>query len=153
MWGDPLVTRYINGGKPSSRSDSWNRFLRIPGHWQLMGFGYWIAVETESQKYVGEIGAADFKRDVTPSLENTAELGWVLAPHAHGKGFATEAIRAVIAWAEKNIKREKFSCLIDPQNEGSLRVARKVGFGEPVAGQFLGGTTFVLFRPFSRQRV
>ena len=41
QWADPAVVKYI-GGTPSSREASWSRLLRYPGHWQMLGFGYWI---------------------------------------------------------------------------------------------------------------
>jgi RimJ/RimL family protein N-acetyltransferase len=35
-----------------------------------------------------------------PSLGSAPEAGWVMAPRAHGKGYATEAVRAALAWAD-----------------------------------------------------
>ena len=37
MWADERVTRFI-GGKPSTREDSWRRFMSFPGHWALLGY-------------------------------------------------------------------------------------------------------------------
>jgi RimJ/RimL family protein N-acetyltransferase len=48
-----------------------------------MGFGYWVAEEKETGKFVGEIGFADYKRNLEPSLKGVPEIGWVLAGHAH----------------------------------------------------------------------
>ena len=92
MWADPLVTRYI-GGKPLTEEECWSRLLRYVGHWAWLGFGYWVAEERATGELVGEIGFADHKRDLEPSLKGVPEIGWVLASHAHGRGYATEAIR------------------------------------------------------------
>ena len=132
MWADPGVTRFI-GGKPASREDVWNRLLRYRGLWALLGYGYWAVSERESGRYVGDVGFADFHRDITPSLNGAPEVGWALATWAHGKGCATEAVEAVLAWGDSHLERRhdepmRYVCLISAQNAGSLRVAEKCGF-------------------------
>lgn len=102
LWADPKMVRFI-GGVPSTREASWSRLLRYVGHWSLMGFGYWVILEKESGVFVGEIGFADFQREMRPSMDNKAEMGWVLSPDFHGKGYASEAAEAALAWADANI--------------------------------------------------
>ena len=67
LWSDPAVVRYI-GGVPAKPADVWARLLRYAGLWALMGFGYWAVRETATGRYVGEVGLAEFHRDLTPSL-------------------------------------------------------------------------------------
>ena len=74
--------------------------LSYLGHWSLMSFGYWALEEKETGRFIGELGFADFKRDIEPSLKGIPELGWALASPAHGKGYATEALRVVGAWGD-----------------------------------------------------
>ena len=40
IWRNPCVVRHI-GGKPKSRGEAWDSFLRNAGHWQMAGFGQW----------------------------------------------------------------------------------------------------------------
>lgn len=127
MWGDPEVTRYI-GGKPSRREETWGRLLRYVGHWSLLGFGYWVARERSSGRFVGEIGLADFERDITPPFGGAPEAGWAIATWASGKGYATEGLRAVLAWADERFPRTV--CMIDEGNVASVRVAAKCGYHE-----------------------
>jgi RimJ/RimL family protein N-acetyltransferase len=129
MWGDPGVTRYI-GGRTFSREEVWTRLLRHVGHWCLMGFGYWVVEETASRRFVGEVGFAELKRDLKPSLEGSAEIGWVLAPWCHGQGYATEAARAALSWIASNLPSARTTCIISPGNLPSLRVAEKCGYRE-----------------------
>ena len=63
MWADPEVTRYI-GGKPLTEEESWARLLRYVGHWSLLGFGYWLVEEKMTGNFIGEVGFADYKRDL-----------------------------------------------------------------------------------------
>jgi len=65
MWADPEVTRYI-GGKPYTEEQSWARLLRYAGHWSLLGFGYWVVEEKTVGNFIGEVGFADYKRDLQP---------------------------------------------------------------------------------------
>jgi RimJ/RimL family protein N-acetyltransferase len=127
MWSDPNVTRFI-GGKPSTEQQTWLRLLAYIGHWSLLGFGYWVVEERDSHTFVGEIGFADFKRDITRSMKDSPELGFALASSYHGKGYATEAVRAAVSWGDVHLPCEKTVCLISSQNLASLRVAEKCGY-------------------------
>jgi len=104
--------------------------LRYIGHWSVMGFGFWAIRERASGRFVGEVGFADFKRDLQPSIEGVPEAGWVLARWAHGKGFATEAVRAILEWGATHFESPRTICLINPGNLASIHVAKKCGFRE-----------------------
>jgi RimJ/RimL family protein N-acetyltransferase len=129
MWADPVVTRHI-GGKPFSREETWSKMLRYAGHWALMGFGYWVAEDKATRAFLGEVGFAEFRRDVRPAIEGMPEIGWALVSSAHGKGMATEAVRAACAWADKNFGSTSTVCMIDPENIASAWVAKKCGYQE-----------------------
>ncbi len=127
MWGDPDVVRHI-GGRTSTREDCWGRIQRYVGHWALLGFGFWAVIERASGRYVGEVGFADFQRACEPPLDKLAEGGWVLATWAHGRGFATEALRGALAWDGGRLARQRTQCVIDPGNDASARVAARCGY-------------------------
>jgi RimJ/RimL family protein N-acetyltransferase len=129
LWTDPESTQFI-GGKPLTREEVWVRVLRYVGHWSLLGFGYWIVTEKETGRFVGEVGFGNFKRDIEPSLDGMPEIGWVLAPDSRGKGYATEAARAAIAWGDAHFGSPRTACIIAPENEPSIRVAEKCGYRE-----------------------
>jgi RimJ/RimL family protein N-acetyltransferase len=126
IWGDPIVTRYISG-RPFTREECWARLLRHIGHWAVLGFGYWAIEEKSSKRLIGELGFAQFKRDIEPIIE-FPELGWVLAPPAHGKGYATEAVKAALAWGDRHFADGTTACIIDPANRASLGVAAKCSY-------------------------
>ena len=129
VWSDPEVVRYI-GGRPFTEEESWTRFLRNIALWPMLGYGYWAATEKSTGRYVGDIGFADFKREIEPSLKGVPEIGWVLASWSHGKGYATEAARAAIGWLESTLGAQRTVCIIDEGNRASVRVAEKLGFKE-----------------------
>jgi len=145
MWSEPEVFRYISG-KPSTEQQSWARLLNYLGHWSLMGFGYWAVQEKATGRFIGEAGFADFKREMSPSIKGIPELGWALATHAHGKGYATEAVRAAIQWGDANLKSPRTVCIIGPENLASIRVAEKCGFTEIQRTTYAGQPTILYSR-------
>jgi RimJ/RimL family protein N-acetyltransferase len=137
MWADPLVVRYITG-KPATREEAWSRLLRYAGHWALLRFGFWAVEDRATGKFLGEVGFAEFQREIEPPLAGVPEIGWVLAPHAHGKGYATEAVRAAVAWGELRFAGARTACLIHPENLLSIRVAEKCGYREKLRTTYKG---------------
>ena len=129
MWADPDVTRFI-GGKPLSRELSWARLLRKAGYWPMLGFGFWAIEERASGNLIGELGFLELRRELTPSIEGTPEVGWGLIPEAQGKGLASEALQAVLAWGDAHFSGADFVCIISPDNTRSIAVAERFGFRE-----------------------
>lgn len=146
MWCDPTVVRYISDGRPSTREESWDRVLRYPGLWRFLGFGYWVVEDKSTGAFIGEVGFADYRRQMDPSLEGRPEIGWVLKTSAHGQGFATEATCRIIAWADTFLEARRTVCIFDPQHAASMRVARKIGYVEIHTTSYKGKTVLVMER-------
>jgi RimJ/RimL family protein N-acetyltransferase len=145
LWADERVVRSITG-RPSSREEAWARLLRYAGLWTVLGFGYWLVEDRESGAFVGEVGLADFKRDLEPPLGDVLEAGWVIRPGAQGRGFATEAVLAALAWAARHLAGRRVVCMIAADNAASFRVAEKCGFVEVARTGYRGDPTVLLAR-------
>lgn len=141
---DEAVVRYISG-VPMSAEQTWVRVLRWVGMWHYLGYGFLAVEEKETGRFIGEAGFQEMHRDMQPSIVGTLEAGWILAADVHGRGYATEAMKALIAWAETHFPGKPMSCIIDPRNEPSLRVAAKLGFRE-LARTHYNGEVIVLSR-------
>jgi RimJ/RimL family protein N-acetyltransferase len=144
MWADPEVTRYI-GGKPHSEEESWARLLRYAGHWSFLGFGYWVVEEKSTGHFIGEVGFADYKRDL-PALKGLPEIGWAFTTQARGKGYATEAVRAAIAWGDAHFPSPRTACIIHPKNLASIRIAEKCGYCESLRTTYKSHPTIMFVR-------
>jgi RimJ/RimL family protein N-acetyltransferase len=151
LWADANVVRYI-GGQKLSREDTWRRALASCGQWPYTGWGYWIAELKSSGELVGQLGFADFKRDMEPSIEGEPELGYVFAPSVHGKGIAREGCAAVLDWADANIGAESYPAIISPENEASIKLAERLGFTREPDANYRGETIALFRRPGSRTR-
>ncbi|KQV82011.1 GNAT family N-acetyltransferase [Rhizobium sp. Root1220] len=146
MWSDDAVVRFISG-VPSTREQSWARLLRAAGMWHHLGFGFLAIEEKVSGRFIGEAGFLEMKRDMRPlSTEGTLETGWALVPEAQGKGYALEALQALICWADTRFPSKPMTCIIDPSNAASLRLAHKLGFGEARRTHY-NGEVIMLSRP------
>ena len=144
MWADPEVTRYI-GGKPLTEEESWSRFLRYVGHWSLLGFGYWVVEEKATGNFIGEVGFAEYKRGL-PALEGLPEVGWAFVSQARGKGYATEAVRAAVAWGDTRFPSAQTACIINPENLASIRVAEKCGYRQSQLTTYKSHPTIIFVR-------
>jgi RimJ/RimL family protein N-acetyltransferase len=129
MMGDAAVMRFL-GGQALTREESWRKLLNGAGLWSLFGWGYWAVERRADARMIGQIGFADFKRGMTPSIEDIPEMGWLFAGEASGQGFATEAGRAALDWIDSAHAPAEVAAIIDPANLASLRVAEKLGFGD-----------------------
>ncbi len=138
--GDAETVRFL-GGTPFTREDTWRKMLTGPAMWDWLGYGYWTAERREDGRAIGQIGFADFKRDIAPSVEGIPEMGWVFARDVGGEGYASEGAAAALDWADRVLQAREIVAIIDPDNARSIRIAEKSGFaireqavyrGEPI---------------------
>ena len=158
MWADPEVTRHI-GGRAFTEEEVWARLLRYAGMWSLLGFGYWVVRERDTGRFVGEVGLADYRREITPPLDGVPEVGWALATWSHGRGFATEAVSAALAWSDAHFAARRVAgpsavpssrtvCIIAAENAASIRVAAKCGY-QPAAPASYRGQPITIYERWS----
>ncbi|MBP0441136.1 GNAT family N-acetyltransferase [Tianweitania sediminis] len=143
MRSDPAVMAHITGGV-RGEEDAWGRFMRNFGFWQVLGFGYWALTDRDTGTYVGHAGFHEMRRDLMPSIRGTLEAGWMMTPAVQGKGVATEAMQAALAWASGTFMDKRITCFIDQDNDASRRVAAKLGFTE-LAPSTYGGKAVTIF--------
>ena len=63
-----------------------------------------------------------------PSEAGQVELGYTLLPAARGRGYAIEAVRAMLDWAQRVHGVRRFRASVAPDNERSLNLIAKLGF-------------------------
>lgn len=139
----PDVARHLGGQSPAEE-DMWARIYRNVGHWAVNGYGYWALRETATGRFVGEVGAADFHRTLTPPLGPGPEMGWALAREAWGQGYATEALAGALAWLDERLGPGRRTCFINDGNGASIAVAVRAGFREFARTDYKG-TPVILY--------
>ena len=148
MWTDPRVYTMI-GGQPRTREDVWIRLLRSIGQWTLFGYGSWIARDTATGHLIGELGLIEARRAIDPPIDATPETGWTLAGDAQGKGYASEALAAILAWTDARIPAT--TCIIDPANAPSIRLAERLGYGLRTTGTYRDAPILIFDRVAASQ--
>ena len=126
MNADPEVLRYIGLGNPLTREESDAFVHRIEAGFEEHGFGLWcVEPRDEAVSCIGFTGLAipAFLPEVLPAVE----IGWRLARSHWGRGLATEAATAVVAYAFDDLRLERIVSIRDPDNRASGRVMEKLG--------------------------
>ncbi len=108
-------------GGPMTRELAWRNLALEAGHWLLRGFGRWAIEDKENGKWVGITGLW------FPEGFPEHELGWDLAEHATGKGYATEAAAAARAYAYDTLGWSTLISLVADGNDASAAVAKRLG--------------------------
>lgn len=98
------------------------------------GHGLWLVTDRDTGEPVGQVGVV--MQEVEG--ERHAELGWLLHRPFWGRGYATEAAGACRAAAFGRWQYDHVISLIRPENEASVRVARRLGLHEARRVQFHG---------------
>lgn len=118
---DPEVARYLPGGKPMSRTETWRFVCASIGMWTMRGYGTWVVERKEDGAVMGRIGL--LRPEGWPGLE----VGWTIGRSYWGKGYATEAAMVSTRYAFLTQPDERVISTIHPDNKASQSVARKIG--------------------------
>ena len=123
VFGDAEVMHYGPGVQTQEWVRNWLRGC-LEDYFQKWGFGLWCVVEKAGREVVGYCGLSRFG-EVGGQPET--EIGYRLMRAHWGKGFATEAARAVRDYGFDTLCLPRLISIIDPRNVASIRVAEKNG--------------------------
>jgi RimJ/RimL family protein N-acetyltransferase len=116
------VARYLLDD-PWSEADAARHLSERIAKSGLEGGGTALALVIEHDGAV--IG--DVQLWLTDAERRVAEIGWVLNPACGGRGFAAEAVRAVLDLAFTRYGLHRVAARMDARNDASARLARRVG--------------------------
>jgi ribosomal-protein-alanine N-acetyltransferase len=121
MWADPEVTRHMGG--PRDRDEIERMLTEDAAAENPETFDLWPVIERATGEVVGHCGLLEKEVEGRPEIE----LVYVVRRASWGRGYATEAARAIRDYAFTRLGVQRLIALIEPDNEGSKRVAEKVG--------------------------
>lgn len=93
-----------------------------PGWWERDHGAAWVIAGSDDN-YVGQLDLRVDTRD-----KQVADVGFLTAPHARGKGYMTAALRAAVEFGFQQLDLERIEWRAHVGNDASRRVAEKVGF-------------------------
>lgn len=90
--------------------------INIPDTWVQL-----VLILKEKDILIGDIGL-HFLQDIAQ-----VEIGYALDPTFQGKGYAEEAVRGVMKYLFKDLKKHRVMASVDPDNERSIHLLEKLG--------------------------
>ena len=118
---DPEVAQFL--AMPLDRAGSAAMIERIRAHWRSNGFGLFAVERLEDGALLGFAGVTTLAWAPDP----VPEIGWRLARHAWGKGYATEAARETMRFAFADLQMAELVSYTHVDNVRSRRVMEKLG--------------------------
>ncbi len=123
LWGDPAVTRFIDARGKLTKEQVRERLSREIALQQQFGIQYWPVFLLEDNSHVGCCGLRPHGES-----KHMPELGFHIRSAYWGRGFATEAARAVAAYAFGTLGVKALFAGHNPKNVVSRRVLERLGF-------------------------
>ena len=116
------TTRYLLWS-PHPSPEYTRAYLTMIGRFYRKGeFFDWAIVEKESGRMIGTCGFARLEKN-----HRVGEIGYVLNPAYHGRGYATEAASAVIRYGFENLGLNRIEGRYMVENAASRRVMEHCG--------------------------
>ncbi len=120
---DPEIPRWTTVPSPYARKDA-DDFVRLVDEWWASGVETVWAIFAED-RLVGMIGLHDIARH---HAGGHAEIGFWAGREARGRGYMTEAARAVVDWGFSELRLARIAWRAVAGNVPSARTARALGF-------------------------
>ncbi len=116
------VTKYLLWETHPAEDYTKNYIGYLQERYDLGDFYDWALVDRSTEKMIGSCG---FTTIDLPN--NSAEIGYVLHPDFWGKGYMTEAVKAVLDFGFQRLMLSRISAVCMKENKASLRVMEKCG--------------------------
>ncbi len=118
---EPDIFKYFPRTAPPRREWVDKYIAHHFAHWQERGYGHWAVVTKNDGQVAGWTGL-----EYLPELDQT-EVAYLLSKQVRGRGYATEAARAAIAFGFGTCHLPVIIGLVHPENVASVRVLEKCG--------------------------
>ena len=119
-YSDEECIRYTIG-RTLTEGETWRAMAGLIGHWHLRQYGSYALENKTDHKVLGFAGL-DYPNDWPEP-----EIQWGLCRMYWGKGYASEAVRAIKKMADQYLPDVSLISLIHPANINSIKLAEAVG--------------------------
>ena len=132
LTADPEVQRYFPGRLSREESDAF--VDQMQAEHAERGWSLWALEVAGTGEFIGYTGleVPSFDEHFMPAVE----VGWRLARDAWGKGYATEAARAAVAFGFDELKLDEIVSFTVPHNAPSRAVMERLGMTHDPAEDF-----------------
>ena len=120
---DPRIYLYIPGTPPTDAEALRRRFAHQESRRSPDGRELWLNwIVWSGQTVLGTVQAT------VHVAQRTADVAYVFAPEAWGKGHAAEAMRAMLGFLHAGLGVTEFAAHLDTRNTASRRLVERLGF-------------------------
>ncbi|WP_234534482.1 GNAT family N-acetyltransferase [Paenibacillus pseudetheri] len=123
VWSDPEVTEFMNIDCFTDESQA-KDMIKFLDEFSLENKAIRFSIiEMESNEIIGSCGfnSLDFENE-------KAEIGYDIARAFWGRGYASEAISALLDYAFSTLKLNRIEGKVEPENVNSVKVLQKLNF-------------------------
>lgn len=124
MNADPAVREHL--GALQSRDQSDATIARLEAIAATHGHSFWALERRTDAHFLGFCGLKPAP-DGIPGLDGAIEIGWRLAHHAWGQGYAREAAAASLAWGWRHLAVHRIIAITTPGNHRSQHLMSRLG--------------------------
>lgn len=138
LYRDPEVRRYFPEGTLTQDETKEEIEWFLNGHPDNPQLGLWATIHKETNRFIGRCGLLPWFID----QNHEVEVAYLLSKADWGQGLGTEAAQGIVQYAFENLQLSRLICLVDRENQASIRVALKIGMafekeGEDEKGPYL----------------
>jgi len=120
---DPRISKYTHDGGVKTK-DEIRQIIQenVLGDYQKYGFGRFAVIHKEDNRFIGFAGLK-----YLPEMD-AVDIGYRFLNEYWGRGIATEAGKACLAFGFEQLHLPQIIGLVLPANKASVRVLEKLGF-------------------------
>jgi RimJ/RimL family protein N-acetyltransferase len=138
LYSDPEIRRYIPEGILSYEETQAELEWFLNGHPEHPQLGLWATVHKETNRFIGRCGLLPWTIDQQPEVE----VAYMICKEYWRQGLGTEAAQAILNYGFEQLNLPRLICLIDAENQASIKVATNIGMtfekeGRDEQGPFL----------------
>ncbi len=123
LYSDREIRRYFPEGVLTYEETKEELEWFLNGHPAHPELGLWATLHKETNQFIGRCGLLPWTIEQRPEVE----VAYLLAKEFWGQGLGTEAARAIVHYGFEQLKLSRLICMMYPENQASVKVARNIG--------------------------
>ena len=125
LYRDPEVTKYIPDAPRTYQEAREELEWFQDGHPKRPELGLWATIHKETGRFIGRCGLLPWTIDGQAEVE----VAFALTKSSWGQGLGTEAAQGILDYGFDQLGLSRLICLIDQDNQASIKVAQNIGMG------------------------
>lgn len=123
LYCDPEIIKYIPDAPRNFEETREELEWHMNGHPKHPELGLWATIYKETNQFIGRCGLLPWTVDGRYEVE----VAYTITKAFWGQGLGSEAAQAILNYGFDKLHLTRLICLIDPNNQASIKVATKIG--------------------------